>query len=156
MQQYFNVSPRPSCRNNKSKWRSRKKTMLLWIKKKRNNDSNLSSKQKERKEIFYKLFKERFKELIQWTGKTNFNDLIKYHKGMSRKRFDDFNDPIKLWKKIEDHNMNLKEAKNDQNEFEWNLNKIKNRRFKSEETKVQCKISKCCIQCTKQSYQIIG
>ena len=68
-------------------------------KKKRNNDSNLSSKQKERKEIFYKLFKERFKELIQWTGKTNFNDLIKYHKGMSRKRFDDFNDPIKLWKK---------------------------------------------------------
>ena len=99
MQQYFNVSPRPSCRDNKSKWRSRKKTMLLWIKKKRNNDSNLSSKQKERKEIFYKLFKERFKELIQWTGKTNFNDLIKYHKGMSRKRFDDFNDPIKLWKK---------------------------------------------------------
>ena len=43
----------------------KKENNAIMNQKKKNNDSNLSSKQKERKEIFYKLFKERFKELIQ-------------------------------------------------------------------------------------------
>ena len=37
---------------------------------------------------------------------------------MSKKRFDDFNDAIKFFKKIEDHDMKLEEAKNHQNGFE--------------------------------------
>ena len=41
-----------------------------------NNYNNLSFKENQRKEIFYKLFKERFKEITELIHETNFDDLI--------------------------------------------------------------------------------
>ena len=52
------------------------------------------------KKMFEKLVKERFDEIIELTNEMNQNDLIYYLKGnTARKRFDDFNDDIKLLKK---------------------------------------------------------
>ena len=46
------------------------------------NVNNLSLKEKERKEIFYKLVKEGFEGI---SNETNFDDLICYYKNMRRK-----------------------------------------------------------------------
>ena len=52
------------------------------------------------KKMFEKLVKERFDEIIELTDEMNQNDLIYYLKGnTARKRFDDFNNDIKLLKK---------------------------------------------------------
>ena len=52
------------------------------------------------KKMFEKLVKERFDEIIELTNEMNQNDLIYYLKGnTARKRFDDFNNDIKLLKK---------------------------------------------------------
>ena len=53
------------------------------------------------KEIFKELVKERFDKIIELTDETNQNDLIYCFNGSSaRKRFDDFNNGIKLFEKI--------------------------------------------------------
>ena len=52
------------------------------------------------KKMIEKLVKERFDEIIELTDEMNQNDLIYYLKGnTARKRFDDFNNDIKLLKK---------------------------------------------------------
>ena len=52
------------------------------------------------KKMFEKLVKERFDEIIELTNEMNQNDLTYYLKGnTARKRFDDFNNDIKLLKK---------------------------------------------------------
>ena len=53
------------------------------------------------KEIFEELVKGRFDEIEELTNEINQNDLIYYFKGnTARKRFDDFNNGIKLFEKI--------------------------------------------------------
>ena len=60
------------------------------------------------KEIFQELVKERFDEIKPLADKINHNDLIYYFKGnTARKRFDDFNNGIKLFGKIKSGEMKL-------------------------------------------------
>ena len=88
------------------------------------------------KEIFEELVKERFDEIKELTNEINQNDLIYYFKGnTARKRFDDFNNGIKLFEKIESGEMKLEEAKKLQNLFKSSLNEISRRRNKSKEQK---------------------
>ena len=52
------------------------------------------------KKMFEKLVKEIFDEIIELTNEMNQNDLTYYLKGnTARKKFDDFNNDIKLLKK---------------------------------------------------------
>ena len=51
----------------------------------------------------------------------------------AKKRFDDFNNGIELFRKIQSGEMKLEEAKKLQNEFKSNLNEISRGRNKSEE-----------------------
>ena len=68
------------------------------------------------------------------TDEINENDLVYYFKGNStRKRFDKFNNGIKLSEKIRSDKMKLEEAKKLQNMFKSNMNKISKGRYKSEE-----------------------
>ena len=68
-----------------------------------------------------------------------------YHfKGNStRKRFDDFNNGIKLFEKIRSGKMKLEEAKKLQNVFKSNLNEISKGRFKPEEQQSALKVLNC-------------
>ena len=51
------------------------------------------------KEVFDKLVKERFDKIIELNNEINQNDLVYYLKDNVRRRFDDFNNGIKLfWK----------------------------------------------------------
>ena len=51
------------------------------------------------KEVFDKLVKERFDKIIELNNEINQNDLVYYLKDNARRRFDDFNNGIKLfWK----------------------------------------------------------
>ena len=60
-----------------------------------NGPKNLSDKG-----IFKKCLKERFGEIVELTYETNFDDLIYYFKtGSNRKRFEDFENSIKLFEK---------------------------------------------------------
>ena len=62
------------------------------------------------KEIFEELVKERFYEIKELTDKINQTDLIYYFKGnTTRKRFDDFNNGIELFRKIQSGEMKLEE-----------------------------------------------
>ena len=99
--------------------------MLLWIKK---NDK------------FYKFVKKIFKEKAELTNETNFDNLIYYYKNMSKKRFNDLDNVIKLFEKIEDGDMKLEELKSKQNVFKSNLNEIKKEGLKQKSKKVQQKI----------------
>ena len=57
-----------------------------------------------------------------------------YFKGnISRKRFDDFNNGIKLFEKIRSGKMKLEEPKKLQNVFKSNVNKMSKGKFKSKE-----------------------
>ena len=88
------------------------------------------------KEIFEKLVKERFDEIKELTNEINHDDLAYYFTGnTARKRFDDFNNSIKLFRKIQSDEMKLGEAKKLQNVFKSNLNKVSKGRYKSEEQK---------------------
>ena len=52
------------------------------------------------KKIFYKLVKKIFnEEITKLSDETNFDDLTNPYKNMSRKRFNDFNNIIKLFLK---------------------------------------------------------
>ena len=60
------------------------------------------------KKVFEKLVKEIFDEIKELTNEINQNDLIYYFKShASRKRFDDFNNGIELFKKIKSGEMRL-------------------------------------------------
>ena len=64
------------------------------------------------KKTFEQLVKERFDEIKELTDEINQNDLIYYFKSnTSRKRFDDFNNCIELFKKIKSVQTKLEEAK---------------------------------------------
>ena len=49
------------------------------------------------KEVFDKLVKERFDKIIELNNEINQNDLVYYLKDNVRRRFDDFNNGIKLF-----------------------------------------------------------
>ena len=86
------------------------------------------------KEIFDKLVKERFDEIIELTNEINPNDLIYYFKNNNvRKRLDYLNNGIKPFQKIRSGETKLEEAKRLQNVFKSNLNELSKGRFKSEE-----------------------
>ena len=78
------------------------------------------------KEIFEKLIKERFNEIKELTYEINY--MIQYIilkvLNTTRKRFDDFNNGIELFRKIQSGKMKLEEAKTLQNVFKSNLNEI--------------------------------
>ena len=89
------------------------------------------------KEIFEKLVKERFDEIKEWTNKIKYDDLTYYFTGNpARKRFDDVNNVMKLFLKIQSGEMKLEEAKKLQNVFKWNLKEELRERHKSEEQKM--------------------
>ena len=58
--------------------------MLLWIKK---------------EDKFYKFVKKIFKEKTGLTNETTFDNLVYHYKNMSKKRFNDLDNVIKLFKK---------------------------------------------------------
>ena len=61
---------------------------------------NEHGKNKSRKSIFEKLVKKRYHEVMELTDETSFVDLIYYFKGDNvRKRFNDFENRIKLFEK---------------------------------------------------------
>ena len=67
----------------------------------------------------------------------NHNDLIYYFKGNNaRKRFDDFNNGIELFRKMKSGEIRLEEAKKLQNKFKSNLNEVSRARNKLEEQKM--------------------
>ena len=89
------------------------------------------------KEIFEKLVKERFDEVKELTNKIKHDDLTYYFTGnTARKRFDDVNNVIELFLKIQSGEMKLEEAKKLQNAFKWNLKEKLKGRHKSEEQKM--------------------
>ena len=72
------------------------------------------------KKIFEELVKERFDEIKGLTDEINQNDLTYYFKGNTfRKRFDEFNNGVELFKKIKSGEMKLEKAKM-QNAFKSN------------------------------------
>ena len=65
------------------------------------------------KKIFEELVKERFDEIKELNDEINQHDLIYYFKGnTARKRFDDFNNGMELFKKIKSGEIKLEKAKN--------------------------------------------
>ena len=59
-----------------------------------------------------KLVKERFDEIKELNDELNENDLTYYFKGnTARKRFDDFNNSIELFKKLKSGELKIEEAK---------------------------------------------
>ena len=65
------------------------------------------------KKIFEELVKERFDEITELINEINYNYLIYYFKGnAARKKYNDFNNGIKLFHEVKSGNMNLEEAKN--------------------------------------------
>ena len=94
----------------------------------------LDSKNLFHKEIFEELVKERFDEIIELTDETNFDDLM-YHfkRNTAKKRFNDFENEIKLFEKIKSGGTKLKEAKKLQNMFKSNVTEVSRGRYKSKE-----------------------
>ena len=65
------------------------------------------------KEIFDKLAQEKFDEIKELTYEIDYDDLTYYFTGnKARKRFDDFNNEIELFRKIESGEIKLKNRKN--------------------------------------------
>ena len=63
--------------------------------------------------MFLKLNERKTCKIQESPNETNFDHLIYYYKNMSRKRFNDFNNAIKLFQIKEDNDIKLKEAKNE-------------------------------------------
>ena len=76
------------------------------------------------KKIFDRVFIKRFDELKELTHGIAQDDLIYYLKNNINKNFNDFDDGIELVKKIQSGEMKLEDAKELQNIFNSNLNKI--------------------------------
>ena len=93
------------------------------------------------KEIFDKLAQEKSDKIKELTYEIDYDDLTYYFTGnKARKRFDDFNNEIELFRKIQSGEIKLEESKKLQKIFKSNLNKILRGRFKSNEQKVHRKI----------------
>ena len=100
------------------------------------------------KKIFEELVKERFDKIEELTDEINQNDLIYYFKSnTSRKRFDDFNNCMELFKKLKSGKMKLEEAKKQQNLLKSNLNEKSRERYKSEEKKSALENIKFLVDC---------
>ena len=86
-------------------------------------------------EIFGKLAKEKFDEIKDLTYEIN-HDYFKYYfkNDTAQKRFDDFNNGIERFRKIQSGEMKLEEVKKHQNVFKSILNEMSRGRFKSEGT----------------------
>ena len=81
-----------------------------------NNDGHEKDHKDKYKKIFEELLKERFDEIKELTDEVKQNNLIYYFKGnTARKRFDNFNNSIELFKKIKSGKIKLEKAKNQQN-----------------------------------------
>ena len=88
------------------------------------------------KKIFDKVVKEKFDEIKELTYQIDQNDLIYYFKNnTAKKNFNDFDNGIELFRKIQSGEMKVEDAKELQNIFKSNLNKISKGRFKSKEQK---------------------
>ena len=76
-------------------------------------------------EIFGKLAKEKFDEIKDLTYEIN-HDYFKYYfkNDTAQKRFDDFNNGIERFRKIQSGEIKLEEAKKLQNVFKSDLNEI--------------------------------
>ena len=93
-------------------------------------DSPLILKQKE---IFNKLVDKRLEEITKLDKKDNPDDLIyKYKSSTADEKCNEFNNAFSLLDEIRDGKINLADAKNDQAEFKSNLNKIKERKQKTQ------------------------
>ena len=64
---------------------------------------------------------ERLNEITELANEAMFDDFTYYYKNMSMKRFDDFDNAIKLMEKIEDRDMKVEEVKNELNLIELNF-----------------------------------
>ena len=85
---------------------------------------------------FIELVNKRFGEIKELTNETNHNDLIHCFKGnTARKRFDNFNNGIELFRKIQSGEMKL-QAKKRHIVFKSNLNKISRERINQKSKKV--------------------
>ena len=83
------------------------------------------------KNILDKLVQEKFDEIQELTYETDHDDLKYYFKGnTARENFDDFDNGIELFRKIQSSEVKLKDVKELQNIFTSNLNEIPKVRFK--------------------------
>ena len=88
------------------------------------------------KEIFAQLVEEKFDEVKELTYEIDHDDLIYYFKNNTAKKiFNDFDNGIELFRKIQSAETKLEDAKELQNIFKSNLNEISKGRFKSKEQK---------------------
>ena len=97
------------------------------------NQNKRNDHQDNYKEIFEELVKERYDETKELTKEINHDDLIYYVKGITaRKRFNDFNNGIELFGKIQSGEMKLEEVKKLKNEnvFKSNLKEISIKTYK--------------------------
>ena len=89
------------------------------------------------KNIFGELVKEWFDEIKESPNEINQNNLTYYFEGnTARKRFDDFNNGIKLFEKLKSSEMKLEEAKKFQNVFKSYLKKISRGIHQSKKQKI--------------------
>ena len=74
--------------------------------------TNKDDRKDNYKKIFDKLVKERFDEIKELTDEINQNYLVYFFKWYpARKRFDDFNNGIEIFRKIQSGEITLEEAK---------------------------------------------
>ena len=112
-------------KTNKNDWEAKKKLDAITDENKRvevltNKDDHKSIYKK----IFDRVVKERFGEIKELTYEIDHEDVIYYLKNNTNKNFNDFDDGIELVKKIQSGEMKLEDAKELQNIFNSNLNKI--------------------------------
>ena len=106
----------------KNNWRSKKKTneneRLAAVINKDDHKDNY-------KEISEELVKERFDEIKELTAEINHDDLIYCFKNnIANKRFDDSNNSVYIFWKLQSGEMKLGEAKKLDNVFKSNVNEI--------------------------------
>ena len=96
------------------------------------------------KEIFDKVVTEKFNEIRELTNGKSLDYLTYYFNGdTSKQRFDDYNNCIEFFKKIQADKIKLVEAKKNKNRSnKTDLNKISKEIFKSEAQKMTLKYIK--------------
>ena len=84
-------------------------------------------------ELFIGLVQERFDKIKELTDEIDHDDLTYCFTGnTARKRFEDFNNSITRFRKIQSCEMKLEKPRKLQNVFKSNLNEISNKIYKSE------------------------
>ena len=96
------------------------------------------------KDIFDKIITEKFNEIRELTNGKSLDYLTYYFNGdTSKQRFDDYNNCIEFFKKIQADKIKLVEAKKNKNRSnKTDLNKISKEIFKSEAQKMTLKYIK--------------